>query len=119
MRRFAIAMVVLGVVACKKTRTAAEWRATSEPLLVEAFCGPEQYFRVCFDLDEALCRATAAETVKRCFDSAEIPDPIDEPAARRLGSQIGECAGGAYDNAMAPKKKNTPKCNDASAWVPK
>jgi hypothetical protein len=116
MRSFAIALMLVGTVACEKTKSGAEWRATSEPLLIEAFCKPEQYFRVCFDLDEALCRATAAETVKRCFNSTEIPDRIDEPTARQIGARVGECAGGAYDQAMAPKKKNTPKCNDPAAW---
>ena len=106
---------------CKASK--ADWIEKFEPATVDALCMPNMYFRKCFDTDEAGCKSLAKRTVHACLDQhmSEIPDTLDTEDGRRLGGEVGECAGDAYYDDMLRNKKlvTTDKCKDPSAWIPK
>jgi hypothetical protein len=117
MRCLAIVLAFSGVAACKKSTSAAEWRAYVEPKLVAAFCEPQQFFRRCFDITEGDCLAVASQSIRRCFDITTIPDPIDQKQGGETGRKVGECAGNEFETVLARTRRHDRNCDDPSAWV--
>ena len=118
----AACVVVLGLgFACNKTKSQQEWREKAEAWMSDFFCQPTQYFRHCFDVDEAVCKQTMRQHVRACIAAANLPDRFDRDDNKRFGKLVGSCAGGAYENDLTAKGKRRdadPKCHDASAWQP-
>ncbi len=99
-----------------------DWIDRFEPQVVDAFCKPEQAFRVCFSVDEAGCKAEAKKTVHACIDKLadQLPAELDSQSGREYGGRIGECAGNAYEadmRAAGKFKEEIAKCHDPSAWA--
>jgi hypothetical protein len=95
------------------------WSAQMRTGLTHAFCSSEQYFRKCFNVQETQCRTVVAEATDAClkqFDS-KIPARLKLPAdGQHWGSQVGMCAGNAYEVALIKQRINTAKCNDPKNW---
>ncbi|MBS1118445.1 MAG: hypothetical protein H6Q90_673 [Deltaproteobacteria bacterium] len=120
MRRLRSLTIVLGLGGCSTSKQ--DWFEKFEELTVDGFCAPTQYFRQCFEIDEAGCRKLASETIHACgmktFD--QLPDRLDRADGEKFGRIIGSCAGGEYDRRMAAqgKRHGGGKCDDPTAWVP-
>ena len=83
------------------------------------FCSAEQYFRQCFSVQESQCRMVFSDATNACLKQVEgrIPIRLKQPAdGAHWGSQIGMCAGNAYEVALMKQKINTAKCNDSKNW---
>jgi hypothetical protein len=115
-----LALLVLAVLGCngvsKQDRIDQLERFESE--VVRTFCEPPQPFRECFDVDEAGCLAEAKKTVHACVAKFELPDQLDAKSRKKYGGDVGSCAADAYEHDLRTqgKFKDTPKCNDPTAW---
>ena len=114
-----LAAAVLGLTGalagCKQSRE--KWIEKFEAAMPDALCESHQYFRQCFEIDEATCKRTAAEEVHKCMSTVTIPAELDRDDGGRLGQQIGSCAGSAFERALIAKRRNTAECNDPSHWT--
>ncbi|MCD8523360.1 MAG: hypothetical protein LRY66_03735 [Saccharospirillaceae bacterium] len=96
------------------------WINAMTTALPNAFCQPQQFFRQCFDISEALCMETATQTTRQCLQqfSAQFPQVFQQPAdGAYWGTKVGECAGEAYQSTLSKAFKNTAKCNDVNQWL--
>jgi hypothetical protein len=109
--------------ACQiKKLSKREFLDKMEDGLPAAFCKPDQFFRQCADIDERGCIDLARSSLRGCFAqlTATMPDVIETPEdAKRVGRQIGECAGEAFDRAIEARGKrlHTGNCDNPQAWV--
>src|SRR5262245_51766492 len=120
MNRAAILLVL--VMACEKTTASKEeWVEKVVPFMIDELCKPEQYFRSCFDLDDAGCRKLLREQLDKCVEAAHLPATLTRDDAKRYGTTIGGCAGGAADGQLTAggKKHKDPACEDPNVWTAK
>ena len=85
------------------------------------FCKPEQYFRQCFEVEAGECEQVALSATRTCLSQMRerIPAVMRQPADGRVwGTRLGNCAGVAYEAALAEKHKPDPRCKDARNWAP-
>ena len=95
------------------------WISQMKTALPQAFCSSEQYFRQCFNVQESQCKMVAADASNVCLQQYEgkIPSRLKLPAdGANWGTQVGTCAGNAYEVALAQRKINTAKCNNPNNW---
>lgn len=99
-----------------------QFLASWTTLVANGFCRDGMYFRECFHVTQSECIELATRSAQNCIaaHSASIPDPIAAADAVSIGRTLGECAGTAYEQALAAqgKRKNSAECNDPSRWVP-
>jgi hypothetical protein len=112
MRSLIVATVLLA--SCKVS--SSDWKREMENQIPQAFCEPTQYFRQCFDVDEATCRSTVTELVRTCFAKIQLPESMGTGDGESYGRKLGECAGGGYDDKLSSKRNNNPKCLDPKNW---
>ena len=111
-------IILLLLVGCKISRT--QWVERYEKTMVDLMCKPEQYFRTCFDVDEATCRSLAKRALEDCIPKATLPDELDEQQGRTAGGEIGSCAGGAVERKLREDKHafhaDNAICTNPDAW---
>ena len=97
-----------------------EWIQQFEPKMVDELCKPSQYFRTCYEVDEATCRSLSKVALKDCIAKASIPDQLDEQSGQKAGAEIGECTGGAIEDKLRADKRTfyaeKKVCTDPAAW---
>jgi hypothetical protein len=97
-----------------------EWIERFEPQMVDELCKPAQYFRSCYEVDEATCRSLTKAALKDCIAKASIPDQLDEKASAKAGGDVGGCAGGAIEDKLRADKHTfyaeKKMCSDPAAW---
>ncbi len=95
------------------------WIAQMQTALPEHFCSPDQYFRQCFDVVESRCRTVGAEATNACLRQYEkkIPNKLKQPVdGTKWGTQIGSCAGNAYEATLINQRISSAKCNNPNNW---
>lgn len=98
-----------------------QWIIAMKTTVPAFFCGPEQYFRQCFQVSAPECEETAASSTRTCLRKIEgqIPDKLVQPGDGTFwGNKIGQCAGIIYEAVLADKRISTAECNDVSNWGP-
>lgn len=108
------ALLLVLVAGCKIS--SADWKREMETEVPNAFCDPQQYFRQCFDVDEATCRSTVAELMPACFAKLQLPETMATGDGGKFGEKLGECIGGRYDDKLNSKHNANPKCTDPNNW---
>ena len=96
-----------------------QWLTAMETVVPSFFCGPEQYFRQCFQVSAAECEEAAASSTRVCLKRIEdqIPDILMQPGDGTFwGNRIGQCAGVSYEAVLSAKRISSAKCNDVSNW---
>ena len=117
----AVSMIVFAptLLAADASMSREAWVGQMRTALPVAFCQPQAYFRMCFDISAQGCEETASSAVRVCLKDMldSIPATLVQPAdGQKWGTKLGECAGIAFDIALDAKKNHSPKCDDPSAW---
>lgn len=115
----AAAMVVVSSVSLAQEISKDMWIAQMKTALPQHFCSAEKYFRQCFNVQESQCKMVAADATDACLKQYEgkIPSILKQPVdGAHWGTQVGMCAGNAYDVALIKQRINTPKCNNPKNW---
>jgi len=83
------------------------------------FCGEQQYFRQCFDVDANTCKRTMASASRDCIDQIEsdVPAELDGQSRQKWGEPVGECAAQAYETSLASQRVDSERCNNADNWL--
>jgi len=73
--------------------TQEQWVDYVYRTLPGAFCGADQYFRQCFEADEAECKDRVLSVLEDCIDRSipEIPEVLSFDQRRHWGSVIEKC----------------------------
>jgi len=91
-----------------------------EPQMVNEVCKPSQYFRTCYEVDDATCRSLTKAALKDCIAKTTLPEELDKAASAKAGGEIGECAGGAIEDKLRADKRtfyaDKKICSDPAAW---
>ena len=90
------------------------WMAGMEESLPAYFCQSDQYFMQCFNVTQDECTSVTKQETRRCLDelAEQIPAVLEMPhEGRKWGTDVGRCAGSAYDRVMAEQRRNEPRCN--------
>ena len=111
-------VLILFAFGCKVSKN--EWIEQFEPKMIDELCKPTQYFRTCYDVDEATCRSLTKVALKDCIAKATLPDEFDKQAGAKAGGEIGECTGGAIEVKLQADKRTfyaeKHVCVDPDAW---
>lgn len=97
------------------------WMANMTEVMPGLFCNANNYFRQCFEVSEAECLQVATEMTRHCLDqmAGQIPAMLKLPEeGRQWGSQVGSCAGVAYERQLMANRINSARCNDPGNWTP-
>jgi hypothetical protein len=83
------------------------------------FCGSDQFFSQCYDVDQGKCEEVVISACKNCIDkyNKNIPNILTQPEDGKHWSQvISACVGNAYDTALKEKKIKNEKCSNVKGW---
>jgi hypothetical protein len=106
-----------GAFAADKALTQAQFAEGLQKSLPALFCGKDAYFRKCFQLSEAECGTAAKSAVEECVKETKLPATLTQVSdGQKWGQQIGECAGGRFEQAQAAKKADSADCKDPGKW---
>jgi len=96
-----------------------DWINGMSTALPAYFCKADQYFRQCFTVTQIECEETAFSATRICLDQNKdkIPGRLRQPAdGATWGTQIGSCAGTAYEISLQKRRISNSKCNDPDNW---
>jgi len=96
-----------------------DWMKEMTTLLPVIFCQSDQYFRQCFNVSAEKCEEAAASATRVCMGkyADQIPEILVQPKdGTHWGTELGNCAGVAYEYALVKQRKSEDICNDASHW---
>jgi len=126
LRQVLIALFFIGILAAVANASENKWMINKDQWIgdvltdfPEKFCGSEQYFCQCYDVDQGKCKDIVIAACKGCLDKYKdsIPNILTQPAdGRKWGQVISECVGSAYDAALKDKKKKNEKCDNVKSW---
>ena len=110
---------LLAAIANGQEITKDMWIGQMKTALPLGLCSSEQYFRQCFNVQESQCKMVATDATNACLKQFEgkIPVRLKQPAdGTYWGTQVGMCAGNAYEVALLKQRINTAKCNNPNNW---
>ncbi len=122
MYRWLVAVLLLLFVAATAHGSDVErsvWEERMVDVLPEHFCADGTYFRECFRVNRDRCLEVARESVRDCLreHADELPERLIMPyEGREWGATIGSCAGRAYEESLAEKRRLTRSCRDPERW---
>jgi len=121
---WAITTVALALLAAPALGLAAgvaksQWLDQMETAVPSNFCGEQQYFRQCFDVDANTCKRTMASAARDCIGQIEsdVPAELDGQSRQKWGERVGECAAQAYETNLASQRVDSKRCNNADNWL--
>ncbi|MEE4329939.1 MAG: hypothetical protein V2J10_03675 [Wenzhouxiangella sp.] len=107
-------MTAAGPTAAQNQLDSQTWMNGMIETLPDFFCKDDQYFMQCFEVSEAECREVTRRLTEVCIEEVtdRIPALLDMPDdGRQWGTEVGRCAGIAYDMEMVESRSKTPACN--------
>ena len=126
LKQVLIALFFIGILAAVANASENKWTIYKDQWIEDVltdfpkkFCGSDQYFSQCYDVDQGECEDAVMSACKACIDKYKdvIPDILTQPQDGRHWSQvISQCAGNVYDAALKDKKKKSAKCGDLRTW---
>lgn len=81
--------------------------------LPTAFCSDGSYFRSCFKISDAECRAAATAATAACIDrhEHEMPQQLKHPQdTAGWGAKLGSCAGMIVETKLKDKQVTGERC---------
>jgi len=95
--------------------TQEQWVGYVNRTFPGVFCGVDQYFRKCFEADEAECKDRVLSVIEECIEKSilEIPEELSFDQRRHWGSVIEKCVEKDYVSSYADFLIDSDECKGA------
>ena len=93
--------------------TQEQWIAFMVRGFPSAFCGPDQFYRNCFEVSAEECTETVTSAAEDCLDEVadELPETFTFEQGRKWGPVIEKCIDAAYVQTYSDLKIDSEECN--------